>query len=281
MDSLKYLLTRFIRYNNLPTTDQELCLGRWGSPTTNATSKAVIGYARGGQSYVGTTLVSFNRIDLSKLFLNVSPTVAVFRPTSYQDIFAALLDRYGLPGAGESSIISECPATAIDPANPPASITITISSGRFYKGSVVVAITPKVIALDLIVINREFPLLTPRLLLSNSLMVLERKYYHYDFTFSPNIADLRACAVGWTHPYVKSWFSDMINDADVRQECGGIWWSWGSINGIQFNLYNMVCEYNGLARNYADANANYKYIAVFKDNESNGTNRGRLYLHYN
>ena len=50
MDSLKYLLTRFIRYNNLPTTDQELCLGRWGSPTTNATSKAVIGYARGGQS---------------------------------------------------------------------------------------------------------------------------------------------------------------------------------------------------------------------------------------
>lgn len=284
MESLKYLLTRLIRHNSGSTDDFDRCIGSISGSTTSATAKAVVGYGKGGSRYVGTRLVDYNRINLGVLFKNITPKAAMYRATNHREVFKTLLETYGLPGADEPSIINECASVAMDPNNPPANVTLTINAGALYSGTLTVTITLKRMALSDIVINRELAVMVPRLLLSDPKLVIERKYYHHDFSDAVNNATLRSATTSWSHGNYSSWFSDMINSADVRQECGNIWWGWGTTLTVEHNLNQMPCVYNGPTSGYPDANPRFARCAVFDQGRaysSYDTNKGKFILHYN
>lgn len=284
MDSLKYLLTRVIRLNSLPTDDFDKCIGRVAGATNAATAKAVVGYAKGGTRYVGTRLVDYNRIDLATAFKNIVPVAAMYRAKNHREVFQTILEKYGLPGADDATIVNECNSVALDPNNPPTKVTLTIGAGKLYRGSLEVQIVTKIMPLDVVVPLRELSVMVPRLLLSNTKLVNERRYYHFDFSDAVNNASLRTMAVGWRHGNSASWFSELITSPEVIQECGGIWWGWGTTGNVAYNLYGVECIYNGPTSGYPDANQNYSKVAVIDEGTGYGstnTNRGKLILHYN
>lgn len=277
MDSIKYMLTRFSRINNLRREDFPFGFGVRGPSTATTQAKAILGYKKGAESYIGTSEVTFNRIDLGLMFKNVTPVVTMFQPRSHKAVFAELLRVYGLPGEDEEAVLSEIVNTAIDPAAEVTSVTLVVGNGNLYKGSVTVTIEPKVMPLDEIVVYRELPVLVERFSLMNTLLVSERHFYHYDFTFHPLIAALRAAVPG-TRLNVG-----FFNDPDVWQECGKIQFypQLYSHSGVPYNTYNTngsPCVYNGPARDYPDANPEYKYVAVYNPATACV---GRYLLHYN
>lgn len=278
MDSIKYLLTKFSRINNLRKEDYPFGFGNLGLTTDKPTAFSVIGYKNGAESYRGTNEVNYNRLDLTTLFKNVTPVLTMFQPKNHREIFRELLWVYGLPGANEDAVLDEVTNTAVDWRNPPTEVEISVAKGNLYAGKLKINIVPKVMPLDEIVVVREFPLMVDRFPINVATLVGERWCYHYDFTFSPEIASLRAAAVGssvGSGSGPNFWYVRLLNDPDVKQECSDINWvnDWMSPGG-QFNLYGAKVLYNGPARNYPDANPEYKYVAVF------GV-CGRLLLHYN
>lgn len=277
MDSIKYMLTRFSRVNNLRREDFLFGFGVRGPSTTAPQAEAILGYKKGAENYVGTAVVNYNRIDLGLMFKNVTPTVTLFQPRGHRTVFAELLRAYGLPGKDEPEVLAEVADIAIDPAEDVKSITLSVTAGNLYKGSVTVNLVPKVMPLDEIVVYRELPVLVERFSLMNTLLVSERHFYHYDFTFHPLIAQLRAAVPG------ANLNVDFLNDPDVWQECGEIYFypRVSSHSGAPFNTYDTngsPCRYNGPARDYPDANPNYKYVAVYNPAT---TCVGNFLLHYN
>lgn len=277
MDSIKYMLTRFSRINNLRREDFPFGFGIRGLNTTDAQAKAILGYKKGAQSYRGTTEVDYNRIDLGLLFKNITPTLTMFQPRSHKEIFAELLRAYGLPGESEEAVLAEVNNTTIDPTDNLAEVTLTIGAGNLYKGSLLVKLKQKVMPLEEIIVYNELPVLNERLSLMNTKLVSERHFYHYDFTDHPLIAALRAAVPGTTLNV------DFFNDPDVWQECGEIRFypRVSSYSGVPFNIYNTngsPCVYNGPARDWPDANPEYKYVAVYNPAVSCV---GYFLLHYN
>lgn len=277
MDSIKYMLTRFSRVNNLRRQDFLFGFGMRGPNTTDTQAKAVLGYKKGAESYIGTAVVSYNRIDLGLMFKNVTPTVTIFQPRSHRVVFAELLRTYGLPGKDEEHVLAEVVDTAIDVSENITSVTIVVGAGNLYKGTVVVNVVTKIMALDEIVVYRDLPTLVERFSLMNPLLVSERHFYHYDFTFHPLIKELRAVRKG---AYLNV---DFLNDRDVWKECGEIYFypRLSSYTGTKYNIYDTKgspCIYNGPAKDYPDANPEYRYVAVYPPATSCV---GNYLLHYN
>lgn len=262
MDSIKYLLTRFSRINNLRKEDYPFGFGNLGLTTDKPQAYSVVGFKEGAESYRGTNEVSYNRLDLATLFKNVPPVLTMFQPKNHREIFRELLWVYGLPGANDDAVLDEVTNTVVDWKNTPPEVTLAITKGNFYSGSLKVAIIQKVMPLDEIVVIRDLPLMTDKYSLMTTDLRLERHFYHYDFTFSPYIDVLRAVRAG---AYLNL---DFVNDPDVRQECGNIVFSprLSSHTGVPYNIYDRngcPCKYNGPARDWPGANAEYKYVAVY------------------
>lgn len=266
MESIKYLLTRFSRVNNLNRDEFPYAFGFFDYPTGNASAKATVGYKKAAFRYGGSAVVDYNRLDLAKLFLNIAPEVTLYQPRNHRVVFKELLRVYGLPGAEEDDFVNECTDTALDPAAPPSEVTLTMSAtSRLYKGQIKVKVKPKIMPLDEVVVIRDLDLLVNRFSLNNTKLVLERKYYHYDFTFSPQIASLRAIRPGQYAHGADTWYTRMLNDADLRAEAlPAVNWIWEGWGGQQpYNVYLSTCLYNGPTRDYPDACTRYNYVAVF------------------
>lgn len=287
MESIKYLLTRFSRVNNLNRDEFPYAFGSFDYPTGNASAKAVVGYKNAASHYRGSAVVGYNRLDLAKLFLNITPEVTLYQPRNHRVIFKELMRVYGLPGAEEDDFVNECTDVALDPAAPPTEVTLVMgATSRLYKGQITVKVKPKIMPLDEVVVIRDLDLLENRFPLTNTKLVLERKYYHYDFTFSPYIANLRAIKVGQSGPVpgTDGWYRRMLNDADLRAESlpviNWIWEGWGGSQA--YNTYLNVCLYNGPTRNYPDACTRYNYVAVFScpGTNPNQNTVGNFMFHY-
>ena len=278
MESIKYLLTRFSRANNLNRDEFPHAFGFFDYPTGNASAKATVGYKKAATLYGGSAIVEYNRLDLAKLFLNITPELTLYQPKSHRVVFKELLRVYGLPGAEEDDFVNECVDTVLDRGNPPAEVTLVMATGsRLYKGSVKVKINVKVMPLDEVVVIRDLDLLVEKYSLTNTKVVLERRYYHYDFTDSPHIAALRAEVAG------SQLNVNVLNDPDVLQECGNIYIypRVSSYTGTKYNIYDTQgspCIYNGPARNWPEANPNYNYVSVHHPATSCV---GYFLLHYN
>lgn len=264
MESIKYLLTRFSRVNNLNRDEFPYAFGFFDYPTGNASAKATVGYKKAAFRYGGSAVVDYNRLDLAKLFLNITPEVTLYQPRNHRAVFKELMRVYGLPGAEEDDFVNECADVALDPGEPPTEVTLAMSAtSRLYKGQIKVKVNPKIMPLDEVVVIRDLDLLVNRLSLMNPLLVSERHFYHYDFTFHPLIAALRAATPG------SGLNVGFFNDPDVRQECGQIQFypRLSSYTGVPYNTYDTQgspCVYNGPARDYPDANPAYNYVAVYR-----------------
>lgn len=285
MDSTKYMLTRFTRVNNLKTSDEPFGFGVLAPKVSTVAQSAILGYKRGATLYAGTAMVGYNRLDLGKLFQGVTPKVTLFQPRNYRVVFAELLRKYGLPGHTEEVILGDCPDVSIPIGEPPTEVTITCSAGVLYTGTVKVTIEPKIMPLPEIVLDTEYDIITPTFLLTNSKLVLERRYYNYDFSYSPYIASLRAIKPGQYAHAVDSWYVKMLNDPDVKQECGNITWVWEGYGGSNpYSLYKSTCLYNGPARGHPLANGDYNYVAVFDcpgNMPPHANHVGNFIFHYN
>lgn len=285
MESIKYLLTRFSRVNNLDRDEFPYAFGSFDYPTGNASAKATVGYKKAAFRYGGSAIVDYNRLDLAKLFLNIAPEVTLYQPRNHRVVFKELMRVYGLPGAEEDDFVNECLDVELDPAEPLEEVTLVMApASRFYKGQIKVKVKPKIMALDEVVVIRDLDLLVNRFPLTNTKLVLERKYYHYDFTFSPQIASLRAIKTGQYAHGVDTWYTRMLNDADLQAESqpsiNWIWEGWGG--GRPYNVYMSTCLYNGPSRDYPDACTRYNYVAVFScpGTSANQNTVGNLMFHY-
>lgn len=262
MDSIKYLLTRFSRINNLRKEDYPFGFGNLGLTTDKPSANSVLGYKKGAESYRGTNEVSYNRLDLAALFKNVTPTLTMFQPKNHRDIFRELLWVYGLPGANEDAILDEVTNTVVDWKNPPTEVELVVVKGNVYAGKLKVTINPKIMPLDEIVVIRDLPIMVDNYSLMTTDLRLERHFYHYDFSFSPLIDEIRATRAG---AYLNV---NIVNDPDVLQECGNIVFSprVSTSTGVPYNTYDRngcPCRYNGPARDWPGANAEYKYVIVY------------------
>lgn len=285
MESIKYLLTRFSRVNNLNRDEFPYAFGFFDYPTGNASAKATVGYKKAAFRYGGSAVVDYNRLDLAKLFLNITPEVTLYQPRNHRVVFKELMRVYGLPGAEEDDFVNECADVTLDPAEPPTEVTLAMSpSSRLYKGQIKVKVNPKIMPLDEVVVIRDLDLLENRFSLTNTKLVLERKYYHYDFTFSPQIASLRAIRPGQYAHGVDTWYTRMLNDPDLQAESqppiNWIWEGWGG--GRPYNVYMSTCLYNGPTRDYPDACTRYNYVAVFNcpGTSANQNTSGAFMFHY-
>lgn len=285
MDSIKYMQTRFTRVNNLKTDDERFGFGILGPKVSAVATSAILGFKRGASLYAGTAMVGYNRLDLGKLFQGISPTVTMFQPRSHRAVFAELLRVYGLPGYTEEDVLSDCPEVDLPTTEHPAEVTITCTNGVLYTGTVKITVKQKIMPLDEIVLDTDLEIIEPTFLLTNTKVVLERRFYNYDFTYNPFIATLRGMKPGQYAHDVNSWYVQMLNLADVKQECGNISWVWEGFGGRSpYNLYLSKCKYNGPARDYVGACADYNYVAVFDCPGTvapYGNTVGNFMFHYN
>lgn len=262
MDSIKYMLTRLTRINNLKTDDRLFGYGLFPSQVSTPSTTAILGYRRGGELYRGSARIDFNRIDLGLLFKNIEPEVELFMPKDKLAVFTALLQRYGLPDTDD--VLADVINESLSGTEHPNEVTLSCGDGIFYKGTVTVRVKQRVMSLEEIVINRDLDIIVPRFLLTDPKVVLERRFYNYDFSFSPYIATLRTMKPTQYAHAADSWYVKMLNDADVKQECGNIHWQWaGSGSSAPYNLYLSKCLYNGPARDHPLGCPDYNYVAVF------------------
>lgn len=285
MDLHTYLLKRFLSINELKDGDLDRTFSITQAPTTQPTKYTILGFQSGGYRYVGAQVLNHPTLDLPTLFKNVVPTVKLFKPASTREVLSELLTKYGLPVGTQNQLLEDYVETPLNTAVQPTSVTLTASpNARFYTGNLNVTIEQKVMSLEDIVTVTELDVIAPRLLLTGDLTVLERRFYHFNFAETSYTGYLKSQAVGNLPHESDSWFQQMLNSADVKQECGGLTWVWGGYwtpNGN--NLYLARCEYNGPVSGYPDANQNYKtcmVVSIPAPSSTVHTVTGYAILHY-
>lgn len=285
MDLHTYLLKRFLSINELKDDDLDRSFAVLPAATASSVKNSVLGFREGGLRYRGSLLLEHQPIDLALLFKNITPTVKLFKPKDTRVVFKELLERYGLPVGDNNELLEDCVLTALPTTTQPKTTTLVCgSNSRLYTGTIEVTIEQKIMPLEEVITIAELDVVKPRLSLQNSLVVLERRFYHYDFRDSGYTANLKAQPVGKLPEVNNSWFQQLLNTADVRQECGNLSWVWGGYwtpNG--FNLYLAQCVYNGPTSGYPDSNQQYKSCMVVSIPASSSTVQsvtGYAILHY-
>ena len=119
------------------------------------------------------------------------------------------------------------------------------------KGSLDVLIYQKVMDLDEIITVHEIDAVVDRFPLSDPLMVLEKKYYGYDFT------DVR------DKLKVVTPLGPILNVQSVYNEMYAPTWGSSWDRPQAFNLYNIRLVYLGPTSGYTDANPAYTSCAVY------------------
>jgi len=264
MELHTYLLQRFLSLNALKSDDLDRAFAITNVPTTTTPKQTILGFESGGVRYEGSGVVTHPVLDLPTLFKNLTPTVSMFKPKNTREVLKELLLKYGLPVGDTEELLEDYALTALPTATQPTSVNLVAQpSNRLYSGNLTVTIKQKVMPLDEIVTVTDLDVVAPRLSLTNSLVVLERRFYHYNFTDTAYLANIKAQQVGKLPELNDSWFQQLLNSADVKQECGNLSWVWGGYwtpNG--FNLYLAQCVYNGPTTGWPDANQHYKSCMV-------------------
>lgn len=205
--------------------------------------------------------------DLGKLFMNVDIRIPVWKPKTHRDVAAVLFKKYGV-AVNVDDI--EPIAMSYDPL-PPTVTLKALPTAATVVGSVVVGIyqEPKDISeiitvTDVVGIVDKYPL-------TNPLMVLEKRYYGYDFTEQRD-----------TLKTVAS-LGPILNVQSVYDEMNGPTWGAAWDRPLAYNLYNASLVYLGPTTGYPEANPAYTHCAVYKPGGmSSGTVTGSsMILHFN
>lgn len=235
-----------------------------------------IGYRNlDGAKYHGSKCVTFDRIDLEKLFKNVSPQIETWDIKTTHELIPLFSAKYGLPITKD-----DIANTSFDHTKLPQEVTIqAFSTGPIFTGAVKVLVTQKVMELEDIVTKVDLDVLKDPYPRTNPKMVYDLRYYGYDFTDQKEVLEMYNAG----YQYGNGGFPlvDMLNSSRVRTETGGPQFVWdAAITPTADHIfYGMRCLYRGPTANYPDANQNYRNVAIW-DAPRSQKGTGRIFFHY-
>lgn len=204
--------------------------------------------------------------DLNDLFKNVDLRFPVWKPKTHRDVAKVVFDALGVAVKVDDI---EPTAMSYDPL--PNSVTLkALSDATTAKGSVVVNIYQKPMDISEIITTTEVVGVVDKYPLTNPQMVLEKKYYGYDFTENRDV--LKTVTNPGTVLNVQSVYNEMNAPA------------WGSSwdRPQAYNLYNVRLDYLGPTAGYPEANPAYTHCAVYRpwSMSSNTVPDSRMILHF-
>ncbi len=226
----------------------------------------IYGYKDTGGSYRGTALYNAERPDLTTLFKNVSPDVPIWKLDTVYKIVLALNNYYGL-GLEPTDFVDVL--APFDYTVLPQPLKITAKPDAMScTGEIVLNVIQTLMTLSDIVVDRDADGVTDDYPLSSSVLVLEKRYYNFDFT--PYRAVLQSIADPLDIPTLVN----LLNSNDVKDECGNLSWDGGVLESSTFTYV-----YNGTTADYSLSNPSYKYVLAISCKSPN-TNGGIILMHY-
>lgn len=185
--------------------------------------------------------------NLADLFKNVDLRFPVWKPKTHRDIAKIVFDALGVAVKVDDI---EPTAMSYDPL--PNTVTLqALPTATTAKGSVVVNIYQKTMDIAEIITTTEVVGVVDNYPLTNPQMVLEKKYYGYDFTSDRDV--LKSTAKPGAILNIQTVYDEMYAPA------------WGSSwdRPQAYNLYNVRRTYVGPTSGYPEANPAYTHCAVF------------------
>lgn len=264
MNSDQLVIREFLKANP-DVTDTPVVLRK---ELFNGKLRGVLNWPRTDDALVtGTCFYQCELPDLAKLFTGISIRLAVWKPKTHRDVAKVLFETYGV--VANLDDIAPTPMS-YDPL--PDTVTLTALPGALtIKGSLEVMIYQKVMDLSEIITVNEIDAVVDRFPLSNPLMVLEKKYYGYDFT------DVRDTLKVFTN------LGPVLNVQSVYDEMSGPTWGSSWDRPQPFNLYGIRLVYLGPTSGYPDANPAYTNCAVYSPGymSSSTASGSSMILHFN
>ncbi len=238
------------------------------------------GGLRKGSYYEGSRVINADRLAFDKLFLNMTPNVAVYNPATTHDLISAINTKYGL-----ALTTADIASTSLSGVTYPATVTITaLTTSQFYSGSFSLTVKLPGVNLSTLITNRLLGALVDPITKYTGYQNAEWLTYHLDFT--PRTTDEMGILTGGLLNTGLTWepgsftavsilaFASLLN-APVNR-------GWVTAGTAPYNLYKGKVLYHGLATGYAGANTEFEKVLVFQLNTSYGnTVRGNMWIHYN
>lgn len=122
---------------------------------------------------------------------------------------------------------------------------------KTVMGSVVVNIYQKVMDISEIITTVEVEGIVDKYPLTNEKLVLEKRYYGYDFTENRDVLKTLAN------------LGPILNVQSVYTEMNAPGWDSAWSTGIPYNLYGIRLTYLGPTSGYPEANPAYTHCAVY------------------
>lgn len=205
--------------------------------------------------------------DLNVLFKNVDLRFPVWKPKTHRDVAKVVFDALGVAVKVDDI---EPTVMSYDPL--PNSVTLkALSDATTAKGSVVVNIYQKPMDISEIITTTEVVGVVDKYPLTDLKLVLEKKYYGYDFT------DVRETLLN--NGYFIAVMT-ILNSESVRTEMSSPMWG-SDINPIPYNFAYPSLVYNGPTAGFQGANLNYTHCRVYRPTSYSTGTVGQMILHYN
>lgn len=251
-----------------------------------------IGFTRNNLNVRGSRRTKFNKLEIRKLFRNITPVVWMYTPRSTGEVAQALIERYGLPLQKEWFA-----NTAIPPEvgnNPPFKVKLALIGTDFTYHTAEVDLLEVEVRQSDVDIGTLFE---SNVLDAPSLPFVVRQGYintelmTYSKDFTPETIEVYKLLAG-INTSAQLFSSDGTNDetslmitALLHSRLGVPVVREGDVEGA-LTLRDATLVYNGLTSGFAKADSWYDRVLVFDTvldptSSTARTYRGRCYVHYN
>ncbi|MGL5377045.1 MAG: hypothetical protein ACRDAT_01905 [Cetobacterium sp.] len=271
MDFNQVVVREFLKLNpSAPSTPDVIADSRKGTKFT-----AAMNYPRTETAEVaGAKVISAEVPDLAKLFKNVTPSVAVYKPADNRDIAKALFDKYGIVADTK-----EITATAIvyDPL-PLTVDVVAVSNSKTITGRVTVNLSQEVKDLTEIITVTEVDGVTDDYPTAGQEKFLALKYFYgIDFTEHREWLHERS-PISITYEHSRQ----LANILNTPKYLSPVEWTFDTFD-TSAHPYNAFIEsivYNGPTSGSTIANPSYTHVLHLKLKYANGVAIKDLLLHY-
>lgn len=291
---LSHLVRRFARLNNLtPLRTDDVLIQQEEIVSTAAEyfrSRGALVFRDTGANYRGSALVTFNGLNLSKLFLNVAPVVWAYNPKTLREIAAALIAQYGAPL--QASWFKD---GAFDYTQMPQTVTLELLPTPFCNRSTL-QVTVKRANADISTLFTQTTLVTPQVGFEPQTARTSAEFsYATDFTPS-NLIEYEALL---SYPSGQLTTETVYNDLPIQTLKGLIEERLGNpvafevtegLSANQICFKNSTLVYNGLTSGYVHpdhlpwrpgADGWYDRVLVLSFDAATSGFQGLAYFHYN
>lgn len=191
--------------------------------------------------YVGAKVVNAAVPDLSKLFMGVTPTIEIYKPTTTRDIASALFAKYGVVANVEDITLT---AVSYDPL--PTEVTITaMPTATTVAGTLTVQVSQLVKDLSEIVTTLEVDGVIDRYPMSMVGLNVTKMYYGHDFTKHREKLSKFVSGTGMASYGEAKAVYDILVMPDIVEIFGDPGWKC-DFSSSYFDLREVIIRYNGV-----------------------------------